>query len=141
MNEREFEDMYSTMVNYHYMDDEHTRQRLLNFGGKKKLCKMLFDGEQIGGVSLGHNTDENAAVTVFLSDDVLVVTGMRFIMLQSRLLGTLVKEMPIQSVCSVEWSGKGNTLHLSGTRSSLNFYVDDSGIDIIKSLVYQIYSK
>lgn len=82
-----------------------TFERIMKFGGLKTVLKKLDENETIKNVAFVlYDCDDSAVVSIFMSNDLSVITDRRIFIFQSRLLGTLIKEIPLKSIESITYN-------------------------------------
>ena len=128
-----FDAMYDGVIRRDFSSNSSARGKLINFGGKNKLREIMMNGELILAMSPAMNVKNGLATLV--SDDVLVVTNKRLILLEKKIFGTVVSEVPLRAcINSLEWHN--SNLYFATSRMRMNVYVDDSGIGKIKEALY-----
>ena len=120
-----------------------TCDRIMNFGGMNTVLKKLDGDETIHNVAfVMYDCDESAVVSLFMSNDLAVVTNRRILIFQSRLLGTLVKEIPLKSIESISYnSGSTNALRVNVNIIGKNYSWLVLGTDEEKRNTKSVYDK
>ena len=95
-------------------------EKVMKFGGLKTVLRTLNDDELIRNVSfVMYDCDEHAAVSIFMSKDLAILTTKRILIFQDRLFGTLVKEIPLKTIKSYTYT--------SGSMRSLRININTIG--------------
>ncbi|HAG04758.1 MAG TPA: hypothetical protein DCG28_04880 [Lachnospiraceae bacterium] len=133
MEQSKFEKMYQTVINNEYGNDDEIKEHLMNWGGKGKLQKTLFDSEVMQVIVPAMNASNGMAT--FVSDEVVILTDKRFLFLEDKLLGTLVTEVPLKEASrGLRWEGEKKLQILNNKKTQV--YFGDEAIDLIKEKLY-----
>ncbi|WIW70654.1 PH domain-containing protein [Anaerosinus gibii] len=133
--------MLKEMIKYqleelNYSDIEINK--ILKYGGLPKAEKILFEKEKILFLDFATYTKDPLAVCLF-SDDMLIVTDKRIIILLKRLLGTLVHEFPIKNIQSINYAGNhDNVIHISTLKDTYTIVVKKEKINEVKHILYEM---
>ena len=86
-------------------DNPEKITKVMKFGGLKTVLRTLNDEEIILNVSfILYDCEEHAAVSIFMSKDLAILTSKRILIFQDRLFGTLVKEIPLKTIKSYTYT-------------------------------------
>ena len=99
--------MYDGVIRRDFSSNSSARGKLINFGGKNKLREIMMNGELILAMSPAMNVKNGLATLV--SDDVLVVTNKRLILLEKKI--------------KKEWKNLEKKYYLIGLRKVLAYYL------------------
>ena len=138
MEKNKFENMYKNAIYKDYGSDKETIEALLNWGGKEKLNKTLFERETIQLIVPALNAS-NGFATSLISNEAVILTDKRLLFLENKLLGTLVTEISLKEASRLlQWKGNHSLLILNNNgRKKVEIFFDDNYIDLIKEELYE----
>ena len=135
MNTSTFNEMYEDVVNNLYDKDNIINKRLLEFGGKEKLRKMLLDEEKILIVTIAAS-DKSFFGTTFADNEIFVMTDKRFIYLKNKLFDNIIQEFQRIDSLSISWEGDGNDIiELVDGQNKLKRLLEYEGANKIKDAI------
>ena len=133
MEQSKFEKMYRDVINNEYGNNEEIKDSLMDWGGKGKLQKTLFDSEVIQVIVPAMNSSNGMAT--FVSDEAVILTDKRFLFLESKLFGTLVTEVSLREASRLlQWKSE-KTLQIQNDKK-VEVYFGDEAIELIKEKLY-----
>ena len=137
MDKWEFETWLDVVCN-----NQEKIEKVMKFGGLKTVLRTLNEGEPVRNVSfIMYDCDEHAAVSIFMSKDLAILTTKRILIFQDRLFGTLVKEIPLKTIKSYTYtSGSMGSLRINVNTIGNNFSWLFIGTDADKKEVKDEYN-